>query len=90
MNIHDLQVYFSRFRDILRLERSLQRLAKMPNLVRQLHVSFTCSLSSLAMVFFLRPFLWGILVFLICGNLSANSSNCFTANLNPNYDTSLN
>ena len=74
MNIHGLQVSSSSLRDILRLERSLQHLAttkKKPNMIWQLHVLFQslrCSLSSLAVVFFLRPFLWSILAFLICGN----------------------
>ena len=75
MNIHGLQghVSSSSLRDILRLERSLQHLAKKkkPNLIWQLHIlfqPFRCSLSSLAVVFFLRPFLWSILAFLICGN----------------------
>ena len=73
MNINGLQVSSSSLRDSLRLERSLQHLAKKknPNLILQLHVlfeSFRCSLSSLAVVFFLRPFLWSLLAFPICGN----------------------
>ena len=75
MNIPGLDVSSSSLRDILRLERSLQHVAKKekkkPNLIWQLHVlfeSFRGSLSSLAVAVFLRPFLWSLLAFLICGN----------------------
>ena len=68
MNIHGLQVSSSSLRDV---HFNIQQKKKKPNLIWQLHVlfqSFRCSLSSLAVVFFLRPFLWSILAFLICGN----------------------
>ena len=53
MNIHGLQASSSSLRDILRLKRSLQHLAKKkkPKLILNLHVlfySFRYSLSSLA------------------------------------------
>ena len=92
MNVHGLQVSSSSLRDIIRLERSLQHLAKKEE------AKFALAIACFVLVFKMQS------VFSRCGflsaavslehigisylwKLSANSSKCFTANGKPNYDT---
>ena len=94
MNIHGLQVSSSSLRNILRLERSLQHLAKK-------EAKFDLAITCFVLVFKMQS------VFSRCGflsaavslehigisylwKLSANSSKCLTANGKPNYEDQLN
>ena len=91
MNIHGLQVSSSSLRDILRLERSLQHLAKK----EEVDLAIACFVLVFQMqsVFSRCGFLSAAVSLEDIGisYLSANSSKCFTANDGkPNYDTRIN
>ena len=92
MNIHGLQVSSRSLRDILRLERSLQHLAKKEEAQFDLAIACFVLVFKMQSVFSRCGFLSAAVSLEHIGisYLSANSSKCFTANGKPNYDTSIN
>ena len=69
---------------------SMRGQKKMLNLLWICEFRFKCSMSSLAVVFFLRPVSLGHNWHFVSWKLSANLLHCFTANGKPNYDIRVN